>query len=71
MTMVQFRDNILVATDAPPSRYAEVVETVRSILQAAWGLPVVCECIMDSQLECTGECCGAICKAMGVVMVHR
>ena len=56
--------------DAPPSRYAEVVETVRGILQAAWGLPVVCECITDSQLECTAECCGAICTAMGVVMVR-
>ena len=69
VAMVQFRDNILLATDAPPSEYAELVELVRGILEEAWGLHVVCDCVTDTQLTCTRACCSAVFKAMGVVMV--
>ena len=68
--MCQFRDNILVATDAPSEACADVVEEIRYVLQTAWGLPVVCECISDEQECCTGNCRGPICKAMGMVMVR-
>ena len=70
MAMVQFRDNIFVATDAAPGRYAEVVELVRNILEGAWGLLVVCDCSTDTQLSCTSSCCVLVCKAMGTVLVR-
>ena len=69
-SMCQFRGNILVATDAPREAWFDVVEEIRYVLQTAWGLPVVCECISDEQKCCTGGCCGPICKAMGMVLVR-
>ena len=70
IAMCRFRDNILVATDAPQEACAELVEQIRYVLQTAWGLPVVCECISDTQDCYTGHCCGPICKAMGMVMMR-
>ena len=70
VAMCQFRDNILVATDAPQEACVELVEQRMYVLQTSWGLPVVCECISDKQDSCTGRCCGPICKAMGMVMVR-
>ena len=46
-----------------------VVELVRGVLQKAWGLPVVCECIGPGVPACLGQCCGRVCKAMGMVFV--
>ena len=67
---MQLRVNSLLATDVPHDAWADLIETVRGILHKAWGLPVVCECIADTQTLCTGRCCGPVCKAMGVVMVR-
>ena len=68
--MCQFRDNILVVTNAPCEAWPSVVEEIRYVLKTAWGLTVVCECISDDQQCCTGHCCGPICKAMGMVLVR-
>ena len=65
----QFRDNLLLASHAPEAEWGEVVELVRGVLQKAWGLPVVCECIGPDVPQCLGQCCGWACKAMGMVFV--
>ena len=31
---------------------------------------MTCDCIINNQTACTRECCGKVCKAMGVVMVR-
>ena len=66
--MCQFRDNILVATQCATTRQASLIETIRTILKTAWGLEVECYCISPQQASCTGQCCGPIRKAVGVVM---
>ena len=47
VALCQFRDrdNILVATDAPPEKCASLVNLLRSISHKAWGLHVECDCI--------------------------
>ena len=45
MARFQFCDNVVVATDAPPTEQAEFVEIVCGVLQEVWGLRVTCECI--------------------------
>ena len=42
---------------------------MRGVLQKAWGLQVVCECIGPDITECQGHGCGQVCKAMGMVFV--
>ena len=69
VAMCQCRDNRLVATDAPQGAWADLVEQIRYVLQTAWGLPVVCECVTDTQDYCMGQCRGPICKPMGMVMM--
>ena len=69
VALCQFRDNILLASDAPQDEWGEVVELVRGVLQKAWGLLVVCECIGLDVSQWQGECRGQVCKAMGMVSV--
>ena len=42
--MCQFRDNILVASNADPTECKELVSLVKSVLENARGLPVECSC---------------------------
>ena len=68
VAMCQFRDNILVATDCPTTRQVALIETIRTILKTTWGLEVECDCISPHQTRRTGQCCGPVRKAVGVVM---
>ena len=43
---------------------------VRDILHRAWCLRVVCEC-MNDRPQCVGDCCTAITKVMGYVLVRE
>ena len=73
VALVQFRDNTLMANEPPPpppQAWASLVENVRGILQKAWGLVVVCDCITEVQIPCTEVCRDLVCKAVGVVMVR-
>ena len=47
-----------------------VVELVQSVLERAWGLPVVCPFISPKCVVCMGCCCTEVCKAMGMVFVN-
>ena len=69
MSMCQFRDNILLATDAPTEHRADVVQAVRDVLKFCWSLDVDCDCISKEVRRCTGCCCNSVTKAVGVVMV--
>ena len=62
--MCQFRDNILVASDADPSDCKELVGLVKSVLKKTWGLPVECACA-DKQGMCQGTCLGPVIICMG------
>ena len=68
-SMCQFRDNILLATDASPRHTAEVVQSVREVLKLCWQLDLDCECISKKVHRCIGLCCNSVTKAVGVVMV--
>jgi len=70
IALCQFLDNILVASHTPRGEPGGIVELVREVLQAVWGLPVMCDCITETQTACTGKCCGSVCKGMGVVLVR-
>ena len=69
LSMCQFRDNIMVATDASPAKRSTVVQMVREVLSDCWRLEVDCECISKKISRCTGHCCQPVTKAVGVVMV--
>ena len=68
--LCQFRDNIVLGTDAPPEQRAALINKVRRILQKAWGLRVVCEC-MNNSPQCVGACCTPTAKVMGYVLVRE
>ena len=68
-SMCQFRDNILLATDAAPSDRAIVVQAVRQVLKVCWNLEVDCDCMTKELRICTGSCCNNVTKVVGVVMV--
>ena len=69
VTLCQFRDNILIATDTSPHLRAQMVERVRAVLKNCWNLEVECGCISKEIRSCTGQCCGSVTKAVGVVMI--
>ena len=68
-SMCQFRDNILLATDALARNRAGVVQTMREVLKSSWHLDVDCECISKKVHRCTSSCCNSVTKTVGVVMV--
>ena len=43
--LCHFHDNIVLATDAPHEQCAQLINQVHGILEHAWGLRVVCECM--------------------------
>ena len=57
VALCYFRENVLLASDAPPADWARVVELVESVLERALGLPVVCACISpETPLPASGRC---------------
>ena len=64
ISLCQFRDNILMATDARVEDCREVVSLVKSVLERVWGLPVECNCA-DKQGNCQGACLGPVLRCMG------
>ena len=68
--LCQFRDNIVLGTDTPHAERTGLVNQVRGILQRAWGLRVVCESMNDKPQR-VGDCCTAITKVMGYVLVRE
>ena len=54
----------------PPHERARHVNTFRDILQKAWSLRVVWDC-MTNQPNCTRKCCTSITKIMGYVLVRE
>ena len=69
VALCQFRDNILVSTDAAPHDRAQCIEHVRTALKQSWNLEVECSCITPKQTKCTGHCCTSVTKAVGIAMV--
>ena len=65
VSLCQFRDNILIATDADPSHRATLIEQVRTVLKKCSGLEVECSCITKQVLHCTGQCCAPETKQWG------
>ena len=66
---IQFRDNVLPATDAPRTDFQEVVEEVRGVLEEVRGIPVRCDCANDAGV-CQDRCMGPVCRAMGYCIVR-
>ena len=64
IALCQFRDNVLLATDASPDDCIAVVSLVRGVLEEAWGLPVECACA-DQQGDCSGSCLQRVVRCMG------
>ena len=65
IALCQFRDNVLLATDARPDDCIAVVSLVRRVLEEAWGLPVECACA-DQQGDCSGSCLQRVVRCMGL-----
>ena len=59
----------MVSTDAIQQDRAALLECLRAVLKASWDLEVECACITKEVKHCTGHCCGAVTKAVGVVLV--
>ena len=63
VALMQFRDNLLLETNAEPQNYQRVVEEVRNVLQDRLGIHVRCECANDAG-ECQENRMGPVCRAM-------
>ena len=62
--MCQFRNNILVASNADPGECRELVALVKSVPENAWDLPIECSCA-DAKGNCQGSCVGPVVRCMG------
>ena len=60
----QFRDNVLLATNAPVMACRELIQEARQILQEVWSIPVHCN-RADKNGNYQGSCLGPVCIAMG------
>ena len=69
IALIQFRANVLLATDAPRTDFQEVVEEVRGVLEEVWGIPVRCDCANDAGV-CQDRCMGPVCRVMGYCIVQ-
>ena len=65
--LCQFRDNIMVASTAPPNAHSVIVSRVIQVLERAWGLLVKCDC----GDVCTNQCLSHVVHAMGTCMVRN
>ena len=68
ISLMQFRDNMLLAANTEPKDYQHVVEEVRAMLKEAWSNLVRCKCA-DEEGVCEGMCMGHVCCAMGLYIV--
>ena len=59
-SMCQFRDNILLATNATPGDRDSVGQAVRQVLKACWDLEVDCDCITKNVRICKGSRCNSV-----------
>ena len=60
----QFRDNVLLATNAPVAACRELIQEVHHILPEVWSIPIHCNCA-DQNGDCQGVCLGPVCTTMG------
>ena len=69
IALCQFRENILMAIDALVGDRGRVFELLHGVLKRAWGLCMMCPCILAECLVCARDCYSQVCKAMGMVFV--
>ena len=66
VTICQFRDNILVASDFPDGAHEQLISGICKLPGQAWGLRVLCEC----DETCTHTCHQSTVTAVGICMVR-
>ena len=64
----QFRDNVLLATNIPPSTHITLVQEVCNLLSEMWKLEVLCDCVDAGAATCMGHCLQQSRRALGVRM---
>ena len=57
VSMIQFRDNIPIASDCHPDSCVDLINLIRCILKESWKLDVDCDCISPTTDHSTGGCC--------------
>ena len=67
-SLCQFRDNILLATNRPPSTSTTLVNTVATTLSDVWDLEVLCPCLDGGAASCEGACLSNTIRALGISM---
>ena len=66
--LCQFRDNILLATNLPPSTSTTLVNMVASTLSEVWSPEVLCPCLDGGAAVCEGACLSNTVRALGISM---
>ena len=67
-SLCQFRDNILLATNLPPSRSTTLVNMVASTLSKVWSLEVLCPYLDGGAAVCGGARLSNSVRALGISM---
>ena len=67
-SMAQFLDNVLLATNIPPSTRTTLVEELFDLLSGIWKLEVMCDCVDAGAATCVGDCVQESRRALGVHM---
>ena len=70
VSLCQFRDNILIATDFPDDPSTPIVQEVCVILRQCWGLHVFCNCMSQPGDPCMLSCHDTACTALGFDLVR-
>ena len=67
LSLAQFKDNVLLATNIPPSTRTTLVQEVCDLLSDIWKLEVLCDCVDAGAVTCVGNCLQQS-RALGVHM---
>ena len=68
-SLAQFRDNVNLATNIPPSTRTTLVQEVCDLLSEIWKLEVPCDCVDAGAVTCVGDCLQQSRRALGVHMI--
>ena len=67
-SLAQLRDNVLLATNIPPSTRTTPVQEVCDLLSKIWKLEVLCDCVDARAVSCVGNCLQQSRRTLGIHM---
>ena len=71
VSLCEFRDNILIATEFPNDPSTPIVQDVIDILRRCFGLHVLCNCMSQPGNPCAHSCRNTACTTLSFGLVRR